>query len=99
MSPPDLDPDLAAALQVLAELGPLQVLDVRPTQPGRRPASPPTPAPAAPPAPRLFEPRQPPVPALTNPLRHIPSSRPWRAIPRHTGAPRSPTPPTGRFHP
>jgi hypothetical protein len=41
-----LDPELAAALQVLEHaLGPLQVLDVHPTPPQHRPA--PAPAPAA----------------------------------------------------
>jgi hypothetical protein len=99
MSPPALDPDLAAALEVLAELGPLQLLDVHPTPPRRRPAPPPTPAAAAPPQPSLFQPQQPPVPVLANPLSHTPSRRPWRAIPRHAGAPRSPTPPTWRSHP
>jgi hypothetical protein len=97
MSPPNLDPDLAAALEVLAELGPLEVLDVHPTSPGHPPA--PAPAPAAPPQPRLFKPQQPPVPVLANPLGHIPSSRGWRAIPRNAGAPHSPTPPTWRSHP
>jgi hypothetical protein len=46
MSPPDLDPDLAAALEVLAELGPLQVLDLYPTPPRRRPTPSLGPAPA-----------------------------------------------------
>jgi hypothetical protein len=103
MSPPALDPDLAAALEVLAELGPLQLLDVHPTPPGRRPAPPPAPPPApavaAPPPPSLFEPQQPPVPVLATPLSHIPPSRGWRAIPRNAGAPLSPTPPTWRSHP
>jgi hypothetical protein len=101
MNPPNLDPDLAAALQVLAELGPLQVLDLHPTPPGRQPAPPPAPVPAAatPPQPSLFQPQQPPVPALTNPPSSIPLSRRWRPVLRHTGAPRSPTPPTWRSHP
>jgi hypothetical protein len=99
MSPPDLDPDLAAALQVLAELGPLQLLDLHPTPPGRQPAPPPAPAPAAPPQPGLFEPQHPPVPVLTDPRSSIPSSRRWRAIQHNAGAPRSPTPPTRRSHP
>jgi hypothetical protein len=99
MSPPDLDPDLAAALQVLAELGPLQLLDLHPTPPGRQPAPPPAPAPAAPSPPSLFEPQQPPAPVRANPLGHTPSSRRWHANRRSTGAPRSPTPPTRRSHP
>lgn len=99
MSPQDLDPDLAAALEVLTELGPLHVLDVHPTPPGRRPAPPPTPAPAAPPHPSLFEPQQPPVAVLATPLSHTPPSRRWRAIPRNARAPLSPTPPTWRSHP
>jgi hypothetical protein len=101
MSPPDLDPDLAAALEVLAQLGPLQVLDVHPTPPGRQPAAPPAPAPAAaaPPQPSLFQPQQPPVPALANPLSSIPPSRRRRAILRTAGASLSPTPPTWRSHP
>jgi hypothetical protein len=97
MSPPDLDPDLAAALEVLAELGPLEVLDGHPTPPGHPPA--PAPAPAAPPQPRLFQPQQPPVAVLANPLSHIQPSRGWRAILRQAGAPHSPTPPTWRSHP
>jgi hypothetical protein len=101
MSPPDLDPDLAAALQVLAELGPLQLLDLYPTPPGHRPAPPPAQAPAAaaPPPPRLFEPQQPPVAALANPLGHLPPRRGWRPVQRTAAAPRSPTPPTWRSHP
>jgi hypothetical protein len=99
MSPPDLDPDLAAALEVLAQLGPLQVLDVQPTLPGCRPAPPPAPAPVASPQPSLFEPQQPPMPALANPLSSIPPNRRWRTILRNGGAPLSPTPPTRRSHP
>jgi hypothetical protein len=95
MSPPELDPDLAAALQVLAELGPLQVLDLHPTPPERQPAPPP----AAPPPPSLFQLQQPPIPVLANPLSSIPSRRRWRALLSHPGAPRSPTPPTRRSHP
>jgi hypothetical protein len=101
MSPPDLDPDLAAALQVLAELGPLQVLDLHPTPPERQPTPLPASAPAtaAPPQPSLFEPQPPPVPVLADPLGHMPSSRRWRALLPHAGTPRSPTPPTRRSHP
>jgi len=99
MSPPNLDPDLVAALEILAELGPLQVLDVHPTPPGDRPTPPPTPAPAVSPPPRLFQPQQPPAPVRANPLSSIPSSRRWRPVPRTAGAPRSPTPPTWRSHP
>jgi hypothetical protein len=101
MSPPELNPDLAAALEVLAQLGPLQLLDVHPTPPRRRAAPQPAPAPAAaaPPPPRLFQPQQPPVPALANPLSHLPSRRRWRPVLHTGGAPRSPTPPTWRSHP
>jgi hypothetical protein len=100
MSPPDLDPDLAAALEVLAELGPLQVLDVYPTPPEHQPAPLPASAPAtaAPPQPSLFESQQPPVPALANPRSSIPSKR-WRVLLSHADAPRSPTPPTWRSRP
>jgi len=59
VSHPGLDPDLAAVLEVLAELGPLEVLDVHPT-PGRRPAPPPAPGPK-PAQPGLFDPQ--PAPA------------------------------------
>jgi hypothetical protein len=98
MSPPNLDPDLAAALQVLAELGPLQLLDLYPTPPGRRPAPPPAPAPAAaaPPPPRLFQPQPASRPAA-DPLSSIPLSRRRRPVRRNAGVPRSPTPPTWRF--
>jgi hypothetical protein len=101
MNPPNLDPDLAAALRVLAELGPLQVLDLHPTPPGRQPVSPPAPAPAAtaPPQPSLFDPQQPPAPVLANPLGHPPSTPRWRPVLSHAGAPLSPTPPTRRSHP
>jgi hypothetical protein len=100
MSPPDLDPDLAAALEVLADLGPLQVLDVQATPPGHRPAPPPAPASAAaaPPQPSLFEPQQLPVPVLADPPGHLPSRRRRRAALRTAGALLSPTPPTGRSH-
>jgi hypothetical protein len=100
MSPPNLDPDLAAALQVLAKLGPLQVLDLHPTPPGRQPAPAPAPAPAAaaPPQPSLFEP-QPASPPVADPLSSIPSRRRWRPVLRHVGARLSPTAPTWRSHP
>jgi hypothetical protein len=97
MNHPGLDPDLAAALKALAELGPLQVLDVHPTPPGHRPPSPP--AAAAPPQPSLFEPQELPVTVLADPLGHLPSSRRRCAIPRSAGAPLSPTPPTWRSLP
>jgi hypothetical protein len=98
MNPPDLDPDLAAALQVLAELGPLQVLDLHPTPPARQPAPLPASAPAAaaPPQPSLFEPQPPPVPVLADLRCSIPSSRRWRALLPNAGTSRSPTPPTWR---
>jgi hypothetical protein len=100
MSLPDLDPDLAAALQVLADLGPLQILDIHRISPARRPAPPQTPAPAAAAQPGLFELQEPPAPVLlANPLSPVPSSRRWRPIRRHAGAARSPTPPTWRSHP
>jgi hypothetical protein len=57
-----LDPDLAAALEVLVGLGPLQVLDVHPTPPERRPAPPPAPGPE-PAQPGLFDPTAEPAPA------------------------------------
>ncbi len=98
MSRPGLDPELAAALQVLEhELGPLQVLDVHPTPPERRPV--PSPAPGPEPAqPSLFDPDpEPAPPATTDPLAHIPPSRRWREVLRHAGAPLAPTPPTRRY--
>jgi hypothetical protein len=56
MSRPDLDSDLAATLELLErELGPLQVLDVHPTPPRRRPTPPPAPAPPGPEQPSLFD--------------------------------------------
>ncbi len=94
MSRPDLDPELAAALQLLAELGPLEVLDVHPTPPGRRPA-PPAPAELEP-QPSLFDPEPAPAPpATTDPLAHIPPHRRWRAVLRHP-RPLSPATPTSR---
>ena len=96
MSRPGLDPELAAALQVLEhELGPLQVLDVHPTPPERRPAPPPAPGPE-PAQPSLFDPTpEPAPPAATDPYSHLPPSRRWRAVLRHAGVP-LPTPPTER---
>ena len=105
MSRPGLDPDLAAALQVLAaELGPLQVLDVHPTTPPeRRPAPPPAPAPGPEPAqPGLFDPTpelEPATPATTDPYSHLPPSRRWRAVGRHASAPLSPISPTPPIQP
>jgi hypothetical protein len=68
-----LDADLAAALEVLAaSLGPLQVLDVHPTPPGRRPAPPPAPGPQ-PAQPGLFDPQPTPgalAPSSALPHRH-----------------------------
>jgi hypothetical protein len=87
-----LDPDLAAALEALAELGPLQVLDVHPTPPGRRPASPPAAAGPEPAQPGLFDLQSEPAPpATTDPSSHIPPRRRWREVLRHAGAPPSPT--------
>jgi hypothetical protein len=102
MSRSALTGDLAVALQVLERgFGPLQVLDVHPTPPERRPA--PAPAPdAAGPQPSLFDPAPEPelAPAAststTDPYSHIPPSRRWREVLRHTGAPLAPTPPTRR---
>jgi hypothetical protein len=97
MSHPGLDPDLAAALKVLAELGPLQVLDVHPTPPERRPDVSPAPGPE-PAQPGLFDPPPDPAPpATTDPYNHLPPRRRWREVPRHAGAPLSPTPPTRRY--
>jgi hypothetical protein len=93
----DLDRDLAAALQVLAELGPLQVLEVHLTPPGRRPAPPA--AAAASPQPSLFEPGLQPTPPDADALSPLPPGWRWRAFLRNAGAPRSPTPPTWRSHP
>ncbi len=100
MSRPGLDPDLARALEVLERggLGPLEVLDVHPTAPRRRPPA--TAAPAAAgldelePQPSLFDPDPEPAPPATDPLAHIPPSRRWRAVQCHAGAP---TPPTRRY--
>jgi hypothetical protein len=101
MSHPGLDADLAAALEVLqCELGPLQVLDVHPSPPPRRPDVAPAPA-AGPTHPSLFDPPElEPAPSTststTDPLGHIPPSRRWREVLRHAGAPLSPTPSTWR---
>ncbi len=91
-----LDLDLARALEVLEHgLGPLEVLEVHPTPPGRRPAPPPAPGPE-PAQPSLFDPIPQPAPsATTNPLAHIPPSRRWREALRHA-RPLSPASPTTR---
>ncbi len=89
-----LDPDLARALEALAELGPLQVLDVHPTPPERRPAPPPAPGPQ-PAQPSLFDPDPAPAPSTSTTDPYIPLSRRWRAVLRHAGVP-LPTPPTER---
>jgi hypothetical protein len=89
MSHPELDADLAAALQVLgAELGPLQVLDVHPTPPRRRPATALAPS-AGPQQPSLFAPGPEPATSTstTGPLGHIPPRRRWREVPRLAGDP------------
>jgi hypothetical protein len=100
---PDLDADLAAALEVLERgLGPVQVLDVGPTPPQRRPAPPPAPAAAGPDQPSLFdsapEPPPPATSSTTDPLSHVPPS--WREVLRVAGDPRPtvplPTPDTRR---
>jgi hypothetical protein len=72
MSHPRLDPDLAAVLELLEELGPLQVLDVHPTLPRRRPdVVSPTPAATTPEQPNLFDPEpEPAPPATTDPSAH-----------------------------
>ncbi len=98
MSYPGLDLDLAAALQVLEHgLGPLQVLDVRPTPPQRRPAMPPAPAAAGPDQPSLFDPTPELEPSMsaTDPFSHLPPSRRWREALRHA-RPLSPASPTTR---
>jgi hypothetical protein len=80
-----LDPDLAAALEVLEHgLGPLQVLDVRPTPPQRRPATPPAPAAPEPDQPTLFDPTPEPAPTpIVDPLSQLPPHRHWREVGRH----------------
>lgn len=101
VSHPDLAADLGAALEVLAELGPLQVLDVHPTTPRRRPDVLPAPAALDLEQPGLFDPPGP-EPATstststTDPLGHLPPHRRWREVLRHAGAPLSPTPSTWR---
>jgi hypothetical protein len=99
MRHPRLDPDLAAALQVLEhEFGPLQVLAVRPTPP-RRPATPPAPAAPEPDQPSLFDPTPKPAPTPTvDPPSQLPPHRRWRAVPRHA-RPLSPTPTSTRRSP
>ncbi len=99
MSHPGLDPDLAAALQTLEHgLGPLQVLDVHPTPPQRRPATPPAPAAAGPDQPSLFDPTPEPEPApsptsTADPYSHLPPHRRWREALRHA-RPLSPATPS-----
>ncbi len=95
MSHPGLDPDLAVSLEVLEHaFGPLQVLDVHPTPPERRPA-PPAPAVASPDPdqPSLFDPGPEPASSTStaDPNSHLPPSRRGRAVLRHAGAPLSPT--------
>lgn len=98
MSRPELDPDLAAALEVLERAfgdggEPPRVLKVHPTPP-----PPPAPAPVAAGAtqPSLLDPDPEPPPAA-GPLSHVPPSRRWRLVLRHASAPtRSPAPPTWR---
>ncbi len=93
MSHSGLDSELAAALQVLEHaLGPLQVLDVHPTPPERRP--PPAPA-AGPDQPTLFDRESEPAPTTStaDPLAHIPPHRRWRAALRHA-RPLSPATPS-----
>jgi hypothetical protein len=76
-----LHPDLAAALEALERgFGPLQVLEVHPRPPERRPAPP---APAAPHQPSLFDPDPDPElePAPTptaDPLSHLSHIPPTR---------------------
>jgi hypothetical protein len=97
MSHPGLDADLAAALEVLQEFGPLQVLDVYPTTPRRPPDVSPAPA-AGPEQPGLFDPDPESEPApststsTTDPLGHIPPSRRPREVLGHASAGR-PAPP------
>jgi hypothetical protein len=107
MSRAGLDRDLAAVVQLLERgLGNVQVLEVHPNPPERRPSPPPAEEPAAPAPASLFDPDTEPAPPATavtpyplSHLSHIPPSRRWRAVPRHAGAPLSPlapTPPTRR---
>jgi hypothetical protein len=100
-----LDPELATALQGLERaFGPLQVLDVHPTPPQRRPV--PTPA-AAEPQPSLFDPAPDPEPepvsaststSAGDPDSHLPPHRRWRTALRNA-RPLSPasTPSTWRY--
>lgn len=86
MSRPGLDPELAAVLQVLEhELGPLEVLEVYPTPPGRRPAPPPAPGPE-PAQPSLFDPTpelEPAPTSATDPFSYLPPHRRWLEALRH----------------
>jgi hypothetical protein len=95
MNHPGLDPDLPAALEALAELGPLQVLDVHPTPPRR--AAPPSPASAAagPEQASLFDHAPTPSTSITDPYSHVPPRR-RRPVLRHADAALSPTPSTWR---
>jgi hypothetical protein len=100
MSRPGLDPDLAAALEVVAaELGPVQVLDVHPTPP-RRPAPPPAPAGPESIQPSLFDPTPEPAPSTStsaaDPFGHIPPSWRWRPVLRHARPPSPASPSTWR---
>jgi hypothetical protein len=90
-----LDPDLAAALKALAELGPLQVLDVYPTPPRR--AAPPSPAPAAagPEQTGLFDHTPAPSTLITDSYSHVPP-RQRRRVLHHAGAALSLAPSTWR---
>jgi hypothetical protein len=97
MNRPDLDADLAAALEVLAaRLGPLQVLKVYPAPP-RPPVAPPAAAAGGPkPAqPGLFDLDLEPTSPATDPYRHIPPRR-RRDHLHDASGPLSPLPSTWR---